>query len=636
VCGIAGVVLAGGAPVDRAVLEAMTDRLEHRGPDGRGVWLAPGVGFGHRRLSIVDLSDAASQPMVEGAHALTFNGEIYNFASLRGELAALGETFTSSGDSQVLLRALARWGEGALGRLQGMFAFAHWDDAERRLLFARDRFGKKPLYYAPFGPDGRGGLAFASELRALLAHPGVRAGARVDAAALAQFMTHEYVPAPRSILENVRKLLPGETLSWRDGGPIARRTYYVPPLSVRRRGAGDARGARELADELTSLVTRATSARLVADVPVGIFLSGGLDSSFIAACAVRAHPRVKTFAIGFDDPSFDESAHARTVARHLGTEHVEERLSAAAMLDVVPDALDWLDEPLADGSFLPTSLLARVARRHVSVALGGDGGDEILAGYPTFVADRVARHLPPLPQPFARAARRIARLVPTSDANFSLGFKLRQFAQGLEARGALRHARWLSPLAPDELTGLAGPALDQVAIDHAFDADVAAAEGVDADFDAATAFYLRVYLGEGVLTKVDRATMRVGLEARAPLLDTSVVEFCLGLAPNLRLRGNTTKWLMREALAPMVPPSIVDRPKKGFGAPIGAWMRGPLEGLLRDTLAPARLREAGWFDPAAVGALVDEHVAGRADHRKPLWALLVFEHWRRRWLAAAP
>ncbi len=630
-CGIVGLVLAGGAPVDRGLVDAMNERLAHRGPDGRGVWVAPGVGFGQGRLAILDLSEAAAQPMVEGDDALTFNGEIYNFAALRDELAAGGATFRSSGDTEVLLRALARWGEGALGRAQGMFAFGHWSARERRLLLARDRFGKKPLYYAPFGPEGRGGLAFASELRALLVVPEVRAGARVDATALAQFMTHEYVPAPRSILENVRKLLPGEALVWRDGGPIARRAYYAPPFGARRAG-GD---PDELAGELTRLVTLATNDRLVADVPVGVFLSGGLDSSFVAACAVRAHPRVKTFAIGFDDPSFDESSHARAVAEHLGTEHVEERLSAAALLDVVPGALDWLDEPFADSSFLPTCLLARVARRHVTVALGGDGGDEILAGYPTFVAARASNWLPPLPPPLARAARKVAGLAPASDANLSLGFKLRQFAQGLEGRGALRHARWLAPLAPDELAALAGPALGPDAVARSFEADADATRGVAGDFDAATAFYLRLYLGEGVLTKVDRATMRVSLEARAPLLDTRVVEFCLGLDPALCLRGTTTKWLMRRALAPMVPRSIVERPKKGFGAPVGAWLRGPLEGLMRETLSPDRLKAGGWFDPRAVAALVDDHVARRADHRKPLWALIVFEHWRKRWLEGA-
>jgi asparagine synthase (glutamine-hydrolysing) len=629
-CGIAGVVLRERAPVDEALVRAMTARIAHRGPDGEGAWTAPGVGLGHRRLSILDLSDAAAQPMLarEGRAALTFNGEIYNFAALRAELESLGERFHSSGDTEVLLRALERWGTRALARVHGMFAFAHWDGDARRLTLARDRFGKKPLYYAPFGPDGREGIAFASELRALLAHPRVREERTLDPAALAQYLVHECVPAPRSILANVRKLLPGECLTWEEGRGLARESYYAPRFHRDTRGDANA-----LAAEFTRLVERATADRLVADVPVGVFLSGGLDSSFIAACAARVHPRVKTFAIGFDEPSFDESAHARAVARHLGTEHVEERLSIATMLDVLPGALDWLDEPFADSSFVPTSLLARVARREVTVALGGDGGDEILAGYPTFVADRAVGWMPALPEPLARAARHAVELVPPSDGNFSLGFKLRQFAQGLDATGARRHARWLAAILPEDIARLAGPALPADAVARALDAVDRAADGTPTDFDAATAFYLRVYLGEGVLTKVDRATMRVSLEARAPLLDTRVVEFCLGLDPALRVRGRTTKWLMRKALAPMVPPGIVDRPKKGFGAPVGAWLRGPLLPMLRETLAPAWLREAGWIRPEPVSAMIDAHASGRADFRKPLYALFVLEHWRQRWFA---
>jgi asparagine synthase (glutamine-hydrolysing) len=368
----------------------------------------------------------------------------------------------------------------------------------------------------------------------------------------------------------------------------------------------------------------------VADVPVGIFLSGGLDSSFVAACAVRHHPRVKTFAIGFEDPSFDERAHAETVARHLGTDHRVEVLAPEAMLDLLPATLDAMDEPHADTSILPTTLLARLARREVTVALGGDGGDEILAGYPTFTVDQLP--LPRVPA-LSRALGALAHRLPVSGENFSLGFKLQQMAYGLGERGALRHARWLASVSPELLPGLLIAALGDAPA-HALDAARAAGAGQASDFDAATAFYLGVYLAEGVLQKVDRATMRVSLEARAPLLDTEVVAFCLSLPPSLRVRGTTTKWLMRRAMRSLVPEQILARPKKGFGAPVGQWLRGPLQGLLRDTLSPARLRDGGWFEPAVVTAMIDDHVAGRADHRKPLYTLLVLEHWRTRWLEA--
>jgi asparagine synthase (glutamine-hydrolysing) len=397
---------------------------------------------------------------------------------------------------------------------------------------------------------------------------------------------------------------------------------------VRARGAAD---RAELAAELTKRTEDAVRARLVADVPVGVFLSGGLDSSFLAACATRVHPRVKTFTVGFDDESFDESEHARLVARHLGTEHVEHRLATQALLEIVPSTLDWMDEPFADSSLVPTTLLAREARQEVKVALGGEGGDELLAGYPTFVVDQALGHLPVWPSALAGLARRAAAVVPADAANFSPSFKARQLAQGLDRSGARRHASWLAALLPRDLARLAGPRLTGQSIACAFDAVDTSAMGTRTSFDAATAFYLSLYLGEGVLTKVDRATMRASLEARAPLLDTRVVDLCLSLDPSLCVRGGVTKWLMREAVRPLVPSSIVARPKKGFGAPVGAWIRGPLRAFAEATLAPARVREGGWLDATAVSKMLAAHVAGRADLRKPLYAALVFEHWRQRW-----
>lgn len=576
-CGIAGFVLAGGAPPDARVAHTMTRMLAHRGPDGQGVHTEPGVALGHRRLSILDLSDNASQPMRdEAGRTLVFNGELYNFAAVREVLRSLGHSFRSTGDTEVLLRALGQWGPEALERFHGMLALAHWERDARTLLLARDRFGKKPLYYAPFGPEGREGLAFASELRALLAHPRVWAEREVDTAALAQYLLHEYIPAPRSALRNVRKLLPGEQLLWRDGEGLRTSRFY------NLRWHRDTRGSeKELCAQFLDVVTEATRDRLVADVPVGVFLSGGLDSSLLAACAVRAHPRVKTFSIAFDDPTFDESEHARAVARHLGTQHTEERISEGDLLSLVPSTLDWIDEPFADGSLVPTSLLARITRPHVTVVLGGDGGDELLAGYPTFWVDRALRAVPALPQGLTRLLLRAARRVPPEDGSMSLAFRLQQFAQGLGASGAERHARWLAPMPPEDALGLLGPLLRREPFpeQNLWEPTRAAVADTRNPFDAATAFYLRMYLAEGVLTKVDRATMRYSLEARAPLLDTRVVQWCLGLDPALRLKGRTTKYLMRRALRGLLPASILERPKKGFGAPLGRWLRGPLSGL---------------------------------------------------------
>lgn len=630
-CGITGIVLPGGQRPDRDTLAAMTARIAHRGPDGDGLALWDGCGFGHRRLSVVDLSDAARQPMAtdDARHLLTFNGEVYDYDALRDTLADLGETLRSHSDTEALLLALRRWGTEALQRVHGMFAFGWWDADARRLVLARDRFGKKPLYYAPLGDAaGRQGLVFASELRALLAHPQVRDERTVDTVAVAQYLVHEYVPQPRSILANVRKLGPGEMLAWDEAQGLRIERYYSPRYGTRLRGNPDV-----LREGLLARVDRAVARRLVADVPVGVFLSGGLDSSLVAALAVRHHPHIQTFAIGFDDPSFDEREHAAAVAQHLGTTHHVEVLSARALVDAVEPTLDWMDEPHADTSILPTSMLARLARRHVTVALGGDGGDEILAGYPTFVADKALGPLPPSAR-LGRALARAARWAPRSDANFSLGFKLRQMAQGVGARGAERHARWLAAVAPETLPQLLTDSFDE-ALGHSLDSAIAAGADAASDFDAATAFYLRSYLAEGVLQKVDRATMRVALEARAPLLDTEVVEYCLALPESQRLHGTTTKYILRRALEGLVPRSILTRPKKGFGAPVGQWLRGPLRNLLTDTLSPHRIARGGWFHAPTVGRWIDEHLAGRADHRKALYALLVLEHWRMRWMEGA-
>ncbi len=628
-CGIVGIVRGGGAPADRDAVLRMTASLEHRGPDASGSFFADGVGFGHRRLSIVDLSPASAQPMVgPRGTALTFNGEIYNWKPLRSVLATKGRKVQSTGDTEVLLAALDTWGERALDRIEGMFAFGYWDPAQRSLLLARDRFGEKPLYYAPLGEKGRDGVVFASEMRALFAHPYVQADRTIDAVAVTQFLLHDFVPAPRSILERVKKLPAGHVLRWIDGKGLETEPYFVPRS---RRRPFTRREIPGLVGELVRRTEDATRDRLVADVPVGIFLSGGLDSSFLAACAARVHPRVKTFTIAFDDPSFDESAHARLVARHLGTDHVEHRLSREMMLDLVPSTLDWIDEPFADASLLPMTLLARAARQEVTVALGGDGGDELLAGYPTFVVDQVLGRLPAWPAWLARLARRVATVVPADTGYFSTSFKARQFTQGLDASGARRHASWLATVLPRDLGSVAGPRLRAAGDVGAFDPVDACAASARTPFDAATAFYLKIYLGEGVLTKVDRATMRASLESRAPLLDSGVVEFCLSLPPQVCVHGPTTKWLMRRAVDSLLPRSIVRRPKRGFGAPVGAWLRGPLRPLAEATLAPDRLRDGGWLDPSAVSKMLAAHVAGTADHRKPLWAAMVFEHWRQRW-----
>ncbi len=652
----------------------MAGALAARGPDGEGFHVAPGIGLGHRRLAIIDV-EGGQQPLFseDGAIAAVVNGEIYNFELLRIDLARRGHRFRTRSDSEVVVHGYAQWGEGVLDRLEGMFALAVWDARARKLLLARDRMGEKPLFWAPLGGagGGEGGLAFASELRALRHAPGV--DDRIDPAQLARYLVYEYVPSPATMWRGVRKLEPGTKLVWQAGrgaggaggaGCTPRVARYwslpLPPSASSGREQSGERAAAELLAELR----RSVRERLVSDVPLGVFLSGGLDSSTVAALAAEVRGGdLDTFSIGFEDPSFDESAHARAVAMHIGSRHHEERLAPAALLELVPRLGDLLDEPIGDASIVPTHLLARFARRHVTVALGGDGGDELFAGYPTFQVERLAALLwDDAPRLVGHAAAAlggaVARALPASTSYMSPGFKLRQFlrAAGVSASpGASperRHQAWLASFVPKDALAVLTPDAAQAAIaagsasgaSGAFGSGAAA--GADALYDVVDArmrecpardprdrlmwFYTRGYLGDGVLTKVDRATMAVGLEARAPLLDSRVVALAARLHPSLRLRGLTTKYLLKRAMRGLLPDATIDRKKQGFAMPIGAWLRGPLRPLLEDTLSERRLTATGFFAAKPIRRLVAEHVAGRADHRKPLWTLLAFMLWYER------
>lgn len=624
-CGIAGILHPDLRPVERGALEAMTRCLAHRGPDEEAVYVAPGVGLGHRRLQVIDLA-GSRQPMAtpSGSHVLVYNGEVYDFRELRRELEAEGETFRTAGDTEVVLTALVRWGERALARFNGMFALALWDARERTLLLARDRMGEKPLHYARLA-DGT--VLFGSELRALRAHPALPRA--IDAAALEAYLVHEVVPAPATIFAAARKVLPAERIVVRPGGELDARPYWelrFPERHVR----GDA-------VELGQRLARATARRLVSDVPLGVLLSGGVDSSTVAAHAVRAAGRVSTFSVGFAEQSFDESEHARRVARFLGTEHHEERLDAAGVQALVPDLAEVLDEPFADHSILPTLLLCRFTRRHVTVALGGDGGDELFAGYPTFLAEEVARRLPHVPPAVARALLGVAeRLLPVSYANVPREFQVKRFLAGLPHDPALRQQVWLGAVPPDDARALLAPELRAAAASAGADpmapvrAHLARSNARDPR-DRLLVQYARVYLGDGILTKTDRASMSCSLEVRAPLLDPEVVEYAAAIRPSDRMRWLRGKHLLRAAVREELPPGIADRPKKGFGVPLGAWLRGPLRALLEDVLAERRVAAAGLVDPVRVRALVADHVDGRRDHRKILFALLVLHLWHARW-----
>ena len=645
-CGIAG-VLGGRATSgeDRAALVAsMAGALAHRGPDGTGAWTdgTTGVALGHTRLAVVDLSPAGAQPMTsaDGRWVLAFNGEIYNHRELRRRLAQLGTGFRGTSDTEVLLEAAAAWGpEKALDETNGMFALALWDRTQRRLLLARDRMGEKPLYY------GRAGDAFvfASELKALRRHPGFVPD--LDRAALTLYLRHGFVPAPHSVYSGVRKLPPG-CLLWVDGSGQAGQPqpyWHVDEAATRGQRDGWHGSPAEAVDELARLAGDAVALRMRADVPVGAFLSGGIDSSLVVALmgAHSPHP-VRTFTIGFDEPAYDESAHARAVAGHLGTEHTELVVTPAEAQRIVPSLAEIYDEPFADSSQIPSCLLAALTRRHVTVSLSGDGGDELFAGYDRYLLhDRMVRGIAAVPgwlrAPAARALqsrdpaaweRALAPARPLTArlaAPGRLGERIHRFG-GLLAGG------------PDDLyrrlvSAWQDPARVVLGAEEPPDAFPVPPPALPGRGSARLRHAdQRQYLPDDLLVKVDRATMAVSLEARVPLLDHRLVEFAWRLPEPMLVRGGRGKWILRELLARHVPRERFERPKMGFGVPIGDWLRGPLRPWAEDLLDEPRLRDQSLLDAGVVRAVWLAHRDGRADHSARLWAVLMLQSWVDRWM----
>jgi asparagine synthase (glutamine-hydrolysing) len=597
----------------------MTAQLAQRGPDAEGVLADGPVVLGHRRLKIIDLEGGA-QPMSNEDDTVwvVFNGEIYNFPDLRAELEALGHRFRTRCDTEAIVHAYEEYDTDCFRRFNGMFALAIWDRRMGRLLFARDRMGKKPLYYAELGRD----LAFASELKALEAHPHV--SREIDPGSLCRYLAFEFVPAPHAIYRGVRKLPAGHYLVW-DGHEATVRSYW--DLEFRPCPYPDLHSAaEELRDRLGESVRR----RLVSDVPLGVLLSGGIDSSGVAALAARHTNSLKTFSIGFNEPSFDESRFSRLVAQSVGSEHTEHCFSPTSLIDLIPEVFRYLDEPFADPSVLPTYLLCRHTRRSVTVALGGDGGDELFLGYPTFPAARFAYLWARAPRwargGFAAAVRRL----PVATRNLSLDFLLKQFVKGMDYAPPVREQVWLGAFTREEQARLmTADARAALADQDPYTDLVRDVEGCTAldRLDRSAYHYARYYLGEGVLTKVDRASMANSLEVRAPLLDPAVVELATEIPVDWRL-GKGGKRILREALSPVLPPAIVRRRKKGFGIPLTAWLRRELVPLCDELLDSCRLRRQGLFDPGVVAGLLQEHRAGMRDHRKALWTLLAFQLWQ--------
>lgn len=619
-----------------AVLHSMCETIVHRGPDSEGLWSDDRAALGMRRLSIIDLK-TGDQPVFncDRSVIVMMNGELYNYREVRRDLEKLGHKFTTHSDTEILPHLYEEYGEGLVDHVNGMYAFSLWDTRRKKLIIARDRFGEKPLYYGVFA----GKLIWASEPKALLAHPAVKP--EIDLNALRHYVSFDYVPAPMSIYKGVSKL-PAAHMLVVENGEIRVRRYWDLKWeqgSSGKNGGVPAKAQRrkeEAAGELRELLSDAVRMRLVSDVPLGILLSGGIDSSTVAAFATQhATERVKTFSIGFEEDSFDESRYARRVAKHLDTEHYEDKLSAATAGDLISDIGHWLDEPMSDGSLIPTYLLARFVRKYVTVALGGDGGDELFAGYPMYYAHGVAAKYNAIPAFIRRSLiEPVVNALPVSTDNMSFDYKAKRFVRAANLSEVERHHSWFGSFSIDQQSSL-------------FTKDVLATTDADiyrgvrelvGGFKAKEVVErmqyadINFYLAEDILTKVDRAAMAVSLETRAPFLDPRVAQFAASIPLEYKLRGKSGKVILKEAMKDLLPHEILHRPKKGFGIPIAEWLKGRLNPLLHDMLDADRLRTQGLFDPGYVARLIREHETGAASHHKELWTLLVFQLWRDRFL----
>ena len=641
-CGFAGIAGPQGDRAARAAMAGcMADTLRHRGPDDSGAWSDDRgeVGLGFRRLAILDLGPEGHQPMVsaEGRYTVVLNGEIYNCTSLRDELAASGSTFRGHSDTEVLLAAVSRWGvQATLPRLWGMFAFALWDSLERDLHLVRDRLGKKPLYYGWQGDA----FLFGSELKALRAYPGFHASVNRDA--LAAFLRYCYGPAPYAIYEGIRKLPPASSLVVKPARsrvlPEPRRYWDAGVVAAN----GQADPLRLPDDEAVSrvetLLADAVALRTLSDVPLGAFLSGGIDSSLIVALLQRrSSGRVQTFTIGFEESEYDESLHAAAVARHLGTDHTELRVSAEEARAIIPRLPVLYDEPFADASQIPTYLVSALARKHVTVALSGDGGDEVFGGYNRYVeGPRLQERFGGMPVEFRRAVARGIQAVPPAVWN-AIGL-------GLDK---VMPRRWKKFVNGNRVHKLAG-VLDAAGIEDVYTRLIstwqtpdsvarngreppltwlAGGSGLDAPAEQMMLLDLIGYLPDDILVKVDRASMGVSLEARAPFLDHRVVELAWRLPLDQKIRRSEGKWILRLILDRHVPRALLERPKQGFAVPIDSWLRGPLRSWAEDLLSADRIRREGFLDPVPVQRALQEHLRGRRNRQHELWAVLMFQSW---------
>lgn len=624
-CGICGII---NHQRDRVVeqheIQAMCDAIIHRGPDEEGQYLNGPAGLGMRRLAIIDLS-SGQQPIFneDRTAAIVLNGEIYNHLELRRELEARGHLFRTHADTEVILHAWEEYGDSCPTYLNGMFAFAIWDERQQRLFIARDRLGKKPLYYYHDGHR----LLFASEIKAILQVPGVPRD--IDPQALDHFLTFEYIPAPLSIFRAIRKLPQGHWLKLQEGRLEVRRYWSLQYSASPRPEA-------ELAEEFVALLRDAVKIRLMSEVPLGAFLSGGLDSSAVVAMMSQtAASGVKTFSIGFDNATYNELPYARAVARHFGSEHYEEIITPDAVR-LTERIVRQLDEPLGDFSVFPTYMVSEMARKHVTVALSGDGGDELLGGYETYIAERMARRYSRLPRWLRQGLiEPVVGLLPPTEKKKGFINKSRRFIEGCRLPADLQHVRWMIFLQEAEKQLLYSQGLQEALAGrdpYDFIRSAFSASGSPVPLDQQEYVDIVTYLVDDIMVKVDRMSMAVSLECRAPFLDYRVVEFCASLPAHLRLNGKRSKYLLKTALTGILPAEILNRRKEGFSIPIKSWMKEELRPMMLDFLSPQALQRTGCFEPGHVERLVREHLEGRENHSHRLWALLMFQMWHHEYM----
>ena len=630
-CGIYGFVTTHSDHVDREIMQRMGRALRHRGPDDEGeVIVNSGLvcaALGHKRLSIIDLSAAGRQPMANEDKTiwLTLNGEIYNHRELRKDLENKGHRFRSHSDSEVVLHLYEEAGTKCLDELNGMFAFALWDSRKQSLLLARDRVGKKPLHYC----QAAGELIFASEIKSLLQHPAV--GRELDLRSLGKYLSYEYVPAPDSIFRSIKKLEPGYFLVYADGKSRIE-SYWDIPIQD---DATTQRSENESVDELKELLDRAVRRRLAADVPVGLFVSGGLDSGLVAALAAQANNQLQCFSIGFDESSFDESAYSKQIAASLGVRLHLRIFTPGEMLRLVQKLPQILDEPLADPSIFPLYLLSQFASQQMKVVLSGDGGDELFAGYQTFQAHKLMRYYGALPGLVKGSIRKASSHLPVSHGYLSADYKIKQFLKGDGVPPEIRFFLWRGAFATAEKEKLLHPSIRRELGEHDSYEDIhryILVSRLTNDFERLLYLSMKLYLQDNNLVTVDRASMANGLEVRCPLLDQDVVEFVCGLPAKYKLHGFKAKYLLKKAAVGLLPKSIIHRQKKGFGIPLAKWLGTDLKEFMLDHLSEDKINRQGIFHYPYIKRLIDEQLAKTSDHREALWTLLVFQSWHEEYI----